>query len=143
MQVRKLGPYEVTAIGYGAMNLSHAYGPPQPRDVAERRLRQALDLGVTHFDTAALYGFGTNEKLVGDVLGKRPDNVIVASKCGLFGRDGKPLEKGETAIDPAAVTEVPPAGVRPPSKIGMAVGKMAGYAVAGKAVAEGLKEKPH
>ncbi len=94
MQVRKLGPFEVTAVGYGAMNLSHAYGPPQPRDAAERRLRQALDLGITHFDTAALYGFGVNEKLVGDVLGKRPDHVIVASKCGLFGRDGKRVMDG-------------------------------------------------
>jgi aryl-alcohol dehydrogenase-like predicted oxidoreductase len=92
--LRKLGPFEVTAVGFGAMNLSHAYGPPQPRDVAERRLRQALDVGVTHFDTAALYGFGANEKLVGDVLGKRPDHVIVASKCGLFGRDGKRVMDG-------------------------------------------------
>ena len=61
MNVRKLGPYDVTAVGFGCMNLSHAYGPPQPRDVAERVLRTALDLGVTHFDTAALYGFGANE----------------------------------------------------------------------------------
>jgi aryl-alcohol dehydrogenase-like predicted oxidoreductase len=92
--MRKLGPYEVTAVGYGCMNLSHAYGPPQPRDVAERLLRQALDHGVTHFDTAALYGFGANEQLVGDVLGQRPDHVIVASKCGLFGRDGKRVIDG-------------------------------------------------
>ena len=47
------------------MNLSHAYGPPQPREVSEQVLRRALDLGITHFDTAALYGFGANEKLVG------------------------------------------------------------------------------
>jgi aryl-alcohol dehydrogenase-like predicted oxidoreductase len=94
MQTRKLGPYEVTAIGFGCMNLSHAYGPPQPREAAERMLRRALELGVTHFDTAALYGFGANEKLVGEVLGKRPDHVIVASKCGLFGRDGKRVIDG-------------------------------------------------
>ncbi|HET7810918.1 MAG TPA: aldo/keto reductase, partial [Steroidobacteraceae bacterium] len=94
MQRRKLGQYEVTAVGFGCMNLSHAYGPPQPRDQAERILRRALDLGVTHFDTAALYGFGANEKLVGEVLGKRPDHVIVASKCGLFGRDGKRVIDG-------------------------------------------------
>ncbi len=94
MNLRKLGPYDVTAVGFGCMNLSHAYGPPQPRDRAERILRRALDLGVTHFDTAALYGFGANEKLVGEVLGKRPDNVIVASKCGLFGRDGKRVIDG-------------------------------------------------
>jgi len=92
--LRKLGPYEVTAVGFGCMNLSHAYGPPQPRDQAERVLRRALDLGVTHFDTAALYGFGANEQLVGEVLGKRPDHVIVASKCGLFGRDGKRVIDG-------------------------------------------------
>jgi aryl-alcohol dehydrogenase-like predicted oxidoreductase len=94
MRTRKLGPYDVTAIGYGCMNLSHAYGPPQPRDSAERMIRRALDLGVTHFDTAALYGFGANEQLVGSTLGTRPDNVIVASKCGLFGRDGKRVIDG-------------------------------------------------
>jgi aryl-alcohol dehydrogenase-like predicted oxidoreductase len=94
MLLRKLGPFEVTAVGFGCMNLSHAYGPPQPRDVAERMLRRALELGITHFDTAALYGFGINEALVGDVLGTRPDNVIVASKCGLFGRDGKRVMDG-------------------------------------------------
>ena len=94
MQTRRLGPCEVSAIGFGCMNLSHAYGPPQPRDAAERVLRQALELGVTHFDTAALYGFGANEQLVGEVLGSRPDNVIVASKCVLFGRDGKRVMDG-------------------------------------------------
>ena len=71
-QRRKLGPYTVTAIGFGCMNLSHAYGPPQPREVAERVIRQALDLGVTHFDTAALYGFGANEQLVGSRAREAP-----------------------------------------------------------------------
>jgi aryl-alcohol dehydrogenase-like predicted oxidoreductase len=94
MKLRQLGPYQVTAIGFGCMNLSHAYGPPQPREVAERVIRKALELGVTHFDTAALYGFGANEQLVGDILGRRPDHVIVASKCGLFGRDGKRVIDG-------------------------------------------------
>lgn len=94
MNLRKLGPFDVTAVGFGCMNLSHAYGPPQPRDHAERVLRRALELGVTHFDTAALYGFGANEQLVGEVLGKRPANVIVASKCGLFGREGKRVMDG-------------------------------------------------
>ncbi|HTU65547.1 MAG TPA: aldo/keto reductase [Steroidobacteraceae bacterium] len=100
--MRKLGPFDITAVGFGCMNLSHAYGPPQPRDVAERVLRRALDLGVTHFDTAALYGFGANEKLVGEVLKNRPANVIVASKCGLFGRDGKRVIDGS----PAAIREI-------------------------------------
>jgi aryl-alcohol dehydrogenase-like predicted oxidoreductase len=94
MNTRKLGPYEVSAVSFGCMNLSHAYGPPQPREVSERVLRRALDLGISHFDTAALYGFGMNEKLVGEVLGQRPDNVVIASKCGLFGRDGKRVIDG-------------------------------------------------
>jgi len=94
MKLRQLGPYEVTAIGFGCMNLSHGYGPPQPRDQAERVIRRALELGVTHFDTAALYGFGANEQLIGSILGSRPDNVIVASKCGLFGRNGKRVIDG-------------------------------------------------
>lgn len=76
------------------MNLSHAYGPPQPRAVAELLIRRALELGVTHFDTAALYGFGANERLIGELLGRRPDHVIVASKCGLFGVDGKRVLDG-------------------------------------------------
>lgn len=91
---RKLGPYEVSAVSFGCMNLSHAYGPPQPREAAERVLRKALDLGITHFDTAALYGFGANEKLVGEVLADRPDDVVIASKCGLFGKDGKRVIDG-------------------------------------------------
>ena len=94
MQLRKLGPYEVTAVGFGCMNLSHAYGPPQPREVSEGIIRRALELGVTHFDTAALYGFGANEQLVGPLLANRPANVILASKCGLFGRDGKRVIDG-------------------------------------------------
>jgi aryl-alcohol dehydrogenase-like predicted oxidoreductase len=102
MQIRKLGPFDVTAVSYGCMNLSHAYGPPQPREVSERLLRRALDLGVTHFDTAALYGFGINEQLVGDVLKSRPANVIIASKCGLFGRDGKRVMDGR----PESIREI-------------------------------------
>ena len=94
MQIRKLGPYDVTAIGFGCMNLSHAYGPPQPKEISERIIRRALELGVTHLDTAALYGFGLNEQLVGPLLANRPENVILASKCGLFGRDGKRVIDG-------------------------------------------------
>jgi aryl-alcohol dehydrogenase-like predicted oxidoreductase len=94
MYTRKLGPHDVSSVSFGCMNLSHAYGPPQPREVAEQVLRRALDLGVTHFDTAALYGFGANEKLVGEVLANRPDGIVIASKCGLFGQDGKRVIDG-------------------------------------------------
>ena len=66
------------------MNLSHAYAAPPPRHVAETVLRTALDRGVTLFDTAALYGFGANEELVGPVLKPCRADVVLASKCGIF-----------------------------------------------------------
>jgi aryl-alcohol dehydrogenase-like predicted oxidoreductase len=66
------------------MNLSHAYASPPPREVAETVLRTALDLGVTMFDSAALYGFGANEELVGAVLKPHRADVVLASKCGMF-----------------------------------------------------------
>ena len=85
MQQRKLGPFQVGAIGLGCMNLSHAYGIPPSAEQGERVLRAALDAGVTHFDTAALYGFGANETLVGRVLKSQRRNLILASKGGLAG----------------------------------------------------------
>jgi aryl-alcohol dehydrogenase-like predicted oxidoreductase len=57
-----LGPFTVSALGLGCMNLSHAYADPPPPETAARFLLHALDLGVTHFDTATLYGFGANEE---------------------------------------------------------------------------------
>jgi aryl-alcohol dehydrogenase-like predicted oxidoreductase len=67
------------------MNLSHAYGAPPPPDQAERLLLQALDLGVNHLDTAALYGFGANETLVGRVLKPHRARIVLASKGGMAG----------------------------------------------------------
>ncbi len=90
MQQRKLGPFTVSAIGLGCMNLSHAYGEPAPRDAAVRLLNEALDLGYSHLDTAALYGFGENEKLLAEAVMHRRSEFTLASKCGLFkGADGK------------------------------------------------------
>jgi aryl-alcohol dehydrogenase-like predicted oxidoreductase len=66
------------------MNLSHAYAAPPPRDVAESVLRTAIACGVTLFDTAALYGFGANEELLGAVLKPHRAEVVLASKCGMF-----------------------------------------------------------
>jgi len=67
------------------MNLSHAYGVPPPPDAAARVLLRALDLGVTHFDTAALYGFGSNEELLGRTLAPMRARFTLASKCGAQG----------------------------------------------------------
>ncbi len=87
MATRALGPFNVSAIGLGCMNLSHAYGAPPTAEQAERLLLAALDAGVTHFDTAALYGFGANESLVGRVLARHRSRFTLASKCGMTGVD--------------------------------------------------------
>ena len=67
------------------MNLSHAYGTPPSVEQGERLLLAALDAGVTMFDTAALYGFGANETLVGKVLSGHRSRFTLASKGGLAG----------------------------------------------------------
>ena len=85
MKLRRIGPFEVSAIGLGCMNLSHAYGAPPPVEQAEALLHRALELGVTMFDTAALYGFGANETLVGRALKAQRDKFVLASKCGMAG----------------------------------------------------------
>jgi len=85
MQQRRLGPFTVSAIGLGCMNLSHAYGTPPSPEQGERVLLAALDAGVTLFDTAALYGFGANEKLLGQVLQSHRSRFTLASKGGMAG----------------------------------------------------------
>ncbi len=89
MQQRQLGPFEVSAIGLGCMNICHAYGAPVDDAQVERLLLTALDHGVTHFDTAALYGFGTSEHAVGRVLAAHRSRFTLASKCGMQGEDLK------------------------------------------------------
>jgi aryl-alcohol dehydrogenase-like predicted oxidoreductase len=85
MQQRQLGSFSVSAIGLGCMNICHAYGAPVSEQQAERVLLAALDAGVTHFDTAALYGFGASETLVGKYLAKHRSKFTLASKCGMQG----------------------------------------------------------
>jgi hypothetical protein len=85
MQQRQIGPFSVSAIGLGCMNLSHAYGAPPAPEVGVALLRRALDLGCTLFDTAALYGFGGNETLVGKALKAHRQEVTLCSKGGMAG----------------------------------------------------------
>jgi aryl-alcohol dehydrogenase-like predicted oxidoreductase len=87
MQQRQLGPFTVSEISLGCMNLSHAYGAPVSAEQSEKVLLAALDAGVTMFDTAALYGFGANETLVGNVLSSHRRQFTLASKCGMQGVD--------------------------------------------------------
>ena len=85
MHQRHIGPFSVSAIGLGCMNLSHAYGAPPSFEDASKLLLRALDLGCTLFDTATLYGFGANEELVGKVLAPHRSKFTLASKCGMQG----------------------------------------------------------
>ncbi len=85
MKTRRIGPWQVSAIGLGCMNLSHAYGAPPPVADAEALLLDALNRGVTLFDTAALYGFGANETLVGRVLKAHRSKITLCSKGGMAG----------------------------------------------------------
>jgi aryl-alcohol dehydrogenase-like predicted oxidoreductase len=88
MSARELGPFTVSPISLGCMNLSHAYGTPPSAEQGEQVLLAALDAGVTLFDTAALYGFGANETLVGNVLSPHRRRFTLASKGGIAGVRG-------------------------------------------------------
>lgn len=85
---RTIGTFTTAPIGLGCMNLSHAYGTPPDVETAERFLLTAVDAGVTLFDTAALYGFGANETLVGRVLKPHRNQIVLTSKCGMQGVNG-------------------------------------------------------
>jgi len=93
MQKRTLGNsgLEVSAIGLGCMGMSFSYGPPADKQEMISLIRSAVDLGVTFFDTAEVYGPLINEELVGEALVPIRDQVVIATKFGF-----KPGESGET-----------------------------------------------
>jgi aryl-alcohol dehydrogenase-like predicted oxidoreductase len=82
---------EVSALGLGCMGLNHHRSATLTRDEAIALIRDAVDLGVTFFDTAQVYGPFTNEQLVGDALAPVRDQVVVATKFGEVDADGRPL----------------------------------------------------
>ena len=82
MQTRKLGTLEVSALGYGCMGLEGTYGEPVPRPDAVDLIHAAFERGVTHFDTAEVYGPWTNELVVGEALKPLHDRVTIATKFG-------------------------------------------------------------
>ena len=90
MHARSLGQgLQVSAIGLGCMGMSQSYGPnPGSRDDMIAVLRDAVDEGVTFFDTAEVYGPYVNEELVGQALEPLRDAVIIATKFGWDIRDG-------------------------------------------------------
>lgn len=89
MQQRKLGQQlSVSALGFGCMGMTHAYGGQDEQD-AIRTLHRAVDLGVTFFDTAEVYGPFENEKLVGKALKPFRERVTIATKFGFKIEDGQ------------------------------------------------------
>jgi len=84
MQKRKLGKsgLEVSALGLGCMGMSFSYGPPKDKKEMTSLLRQAVERGVTFFDTAEVYGPFINEELVGEALAPFRGQVVVATKFG-------------------------------------------------------------
>lgn len=85
---RRLSGRNVNALGFGAMCLSHAYGVIPTPQAGREVLAAALDFGANHIDTAALYGNGRNETLVGEVLKGVRERVFLASKCGVSTPEG-------------------------------------------------------
>jgi len=113
MKKRKLGksnPLEVSAIGLGCMGMSFGYGPPKDKQEMISLLRKAVELGITFFDTAEMYGPFTNEELVGEALAPFRKQVVIATKFGF-----KISPKGEqTGLDsrPEHIKEVADASLK-------------------------------
>ena len=104
MQTRTLGKRDlaVSAIGYGAMGLSHGYGPATETRQAIALLRAAVERGVTFFDTAQVYGPFANEEVVGEALELFRDRLVIATKFGFeYDADGK--QTGALDSRPASI----------------------------------------
>jgi len=84
MEKRILGAsgLEVSALGFGCMGLNFSYGHALEKDESVALIRKAVDLGVTFFDTAEVYGPFTNEEIVGEALRPVRDQVVIATKFG-------------------------------------------------------------
>ena len=97
MQKRKLGNsnLEVSALGLGCMGMSFSYGVVHDEDEMISLMHKAVDMGVTFFDTAEVYGPFTNEVLVGKALSPIHDKVVIATKFGFnLNPDGSPGWQG-------------------------------------------------
>ena len=92
MHTRTLGPFTVSAIGLGAMNISMGYGPRISDEAGQRILNESLECGYTFIDTASAYGIGHSEEQIGHTLVHRRQEYTLASKCGLSRKDDGSLE---------------------------------------------------
>jgi aryl-alcohol dehydrogenase-like predicted oxidoreductase len=124
MQTRKLGAFgpEVSALGYGAMGLSGAYGPATDPKNGIAVLRAAVERGVTLFDAAEAYRPFKNEELVGEALAPFRERVIIATKFGFginpdgsrYGLDSRPDDLRQIED---AVLKIPIQGERLPEAV--------------------------
>jgi aryl-alcohol dehydrogenase-like predicted oxidoreductase len=88
MRTRRLGALEVSAIGLGCMGMSQSYGPADEQE-SIATIHRAIDLGITFFDTAEVYGPFHNEELLGRALRGRRDGLVIATKFGWKIEEGK------------------------------------------------------
>ena len=114
MQKRTLGNsgLEVSAMGFGCMGLSHAYGPPVDKQAGVALIRTAVERGVTLFDTAEVYGPFTNEELVGEALAPVRDRVVIATKFGFDVDPATGERRGGLNSRPEHITAVAEASLR-------------------------------
>lgn len=159
MKLRTLGHsgIRVGEIGYGAMGLTWAYGEPIAADRENEAIaviHRAIDLGVTLFDTAEVYGPFTNEALLGKALKGKRDRVIIATKTGFvpqpagvpMKRDGRPAtirSAVEGSLKRLGIDEIDLYQlhrVDPEVPVEESVGAMSELVAAGKVRAIGLSE---
>ena len=99
MHSRKLGPFSVSALGLGVMNISGGYGPRLSDSDGQQLLQEALNCGYDFFDTSSLYGMGHNETQVGKALAHRRNEFTLASKCGIKTNDeGQSISNGRPEV---------------------------------------------
>lgn len=157
MEQRILGEFTVSAIGLGCMGLSQAYGV-QDEEASIRTLHRAVELGVTFFDTAEVYGPHRNERLLGRALKPHRDRLVIATKFGftynparrdfgeITGTDGSPANARRVAeaslkrLDTDVIDLYYLHRADPAVPIEETVGAMADLVAEGKVRAIGLSE---
>jgi aryl-alcohol dehydrogenase-like predicted oxidoreductase len=112
MQTRKLGNLEVSALGLGCMGMSFSYGAPKDEADMIHLLHKAVDLGITFFDTAEVYGPWTNEELVGKALSPLRNKVVIATKFGFNCVPGSAPGAATLNSQPAHIREVADASLK-------------------------------
>ena len=100
MKYRELGKsgLKVSALGLGCMGMSHGYGAAADKKKMINLIHQAIEKGITFFDTAEVYGPYSNEELVGEGLESYRKDVVIATKCGIQMVDGKQIVIGKPEI---------------------------------------------